>query len=98
MTLIGYDKLEMFWTKHAAAKTSLLRWYKIPLVADWRSLADVRRVFPHADQVYDCTVFSIRGNHYRLISKIDYGRQVVDVLFVLTHAEYDRGKWKNDCC
>ena len=98
MTVIGYDLLEAFWKKHAKAKAPLLRWYGVTVVANWRSLSDVRRVFATADQVCDCTVFNIHGNHYRLISKIDYRRQVVDVWFVLAHPEYDKGKWKDDCC
>jgi mRNA interferase HigB len=98
MTVIGYDKLETFWKKHTRAKAPLLRWYRLAMVADWRSLSDVRRVFASADQVCDCTVFNIHGNHYRLISKIYFARQIVDVFSVLTHPEYDKGNWKNDCC
>jgi mRNA interferase HigB len=73
MTVIGYDKLETFWKRLARAKAPLLGWYRITLVADWRSLSAVRRVFASADAICDCTVFNIHGNHYRLISKIDYG-------------------------
>jgi mRNA interferase HigB len=65
--------------------------------AAWRSLADVREVFPHADAVYDCTIFNIGGNKYRLIVGINYNRQVIYVKHVLTHKEYDKENWKKDC-
>jgi mRNA interferase HigB len=42
-------------------------------------------------------VFNIGGNKYRLIVKIRYQRQRIYVIHVLTHQDYDKGKWKNDC-
>lgn len=35
-------------------------------------------------------MFNIHGNHYRLITRIDYLRQKIYVREVLTHAEYTR--------
>ena len=49
-----------------------------------------------ADQVGACTVFNIMGNNYRLITRIDYGVQTFTVKYFLTHAQYDRDKWKKD--
>ena len=40
------------------------------------------------------TVFNISGNEYRLIARIRYDCRLVNVRIVLTHAEYDKGKWK----
>ncbi len=42
-------------------------------------------------------IFNIKSNDYRLISKIYYPSKLVLVRFVLTHAEYDKGGWTNDC-
>ena len=69
-------------------------WYKIARHANWQSLADVRKTYPHADRVGPYTVFNVKGNSYRLIVKIEYSWQIVFVRALLTHAEYDRGKWK----
>ena len=40
-------------------------------------------------------VFDIGGNKFRLITSIHYNRRKVYIRAVLTHAEYDRGNWKN---
>jgi len=39
-------------------------------------------------------VFNIGGNKARLIAAIHYNRRKVYIRAVLTHHEYDRGKWK----
>jgi mRNA interferase HigB len=72
----------------------LRAWYKIASKADWRSFADVRQTYSSADYVDPFTVFNIRGNHYRLIVKIEYKKHLVFIKHVLTHKEYDKGSWK----
>ena len=62
--------------------------------AEFASLAEVRAIFPSADQVGKRTVFNIGGNRVRLIVAIHYNRQRVYIRAVLTHREYDEGKWK----
>ncbi|MGC2181642.1 MAG: type II toxin-antitoxin system HigB family toxin [Terriglobales bacterium] len=69
-------------------------WYKIAKAAEWQSLVDVRKVYPHADYVDPYTVFNIKGNTYRLIVKIEYPWQMIFVKHLLTHEEYDQGGWK----
>jgi mRNA interferase HigB len=54
----------------------------------------VRKTYPHADFVDPYTVFNIKGNAYRLIVKIEYRWQLIFVKHLLTHEEYDRGRWK----
>ena len=39
-------------------------------------------------------MFNIGGNDFRLVVDIWYPGQVVYVKAVLTHAEYDKGRWK----
>jgi mRNA interferase HigB len=40
-------------------------------------------------------VFNIKGNSYRLVVRIRYDYQLINVRAVLTHAAYDRGQWKD---
>ena len=59
--------------------------------ADFNNL---RETFASADYVDGLTVFNIGGNKYRLIAVIHYNRRKVFIRALLTHAEYDRGHWK----
>lgn len=61
------------------------------------NLAQLRKTFPHADIVGKCIVFNIGGNKYRLVTKINFTSKVVLIRNVMTHREYDKGKWKADC-
>lgn len=99
MRIISLKCLREFWELHADAEQPLRAWYKVVSGAKWKSLRDVRATYPHADGVQTdagemLTVFNIGGNKYRLIVRIRYDYQLVNIRFVLTHAEYDKGKWK----
>jgi mRNA interferase HigB len=69
-------------------------WHKVAKHAEWQNIVDVRKVYPHADPVGQYTVFNIKGDTYRLIVKIEYRWQMIFVKHLLTHAEYDKGEWK----
>lgn len=97
MHIISIKRLREFWEKHPDAETPLRNWYRITEKANWQNLAETRVDFPHADPYAECTIFNIAGNKYRLITKIYYQQQTVLIRFVLTHADYDREGWKNDC-
>ncbi len=99
MRVISLKPLREFWEKHPDAEAPLRHWYRVALAAEWESLQDARQDFPHADGVRmaggdTLTVFNIAGNKYRLIARIRYDYRLLNVRQVLTHAEYDRGKWK----
>lgn len=91
--------LRAFWECHPDAERLLRNWYKVAIHARWNSLRDVRADYSHADGVSGrsgdtLTVFNVGGNKYRLIVRIRYDYQLINVRAVLTHAEYDEGKWK----
>jgi mRNA interferase HigB len=54
---------------------------------NFTSFADLRTLFPSADQVGNLTVFNIGGNKARLIAAIHYNRHRIYIRAVLTHAE-----------
>jgi mRNA interferase HigB len=95
--VISRKALSDFVAGHPDAAEPMDRWYRITKKAKWNSVNDVRKDFPHADAVAYCTVFNIAGNKYRLITKIKYERQIVYIRQTMTHKEYDRGMWQNDC-
>lgn len=94
MRIISKAAIVEFSKRHNDALAPLLHWHGITRRAAWDHLSDVRADFPHADAVGDFTVFNISGNKYRLISLIKYRWQIVYIRHILTHAEYDRGRWK----
>lgn len=63
--------------------------------AEFSSFAELRSIFPAADQVGRLTVFNIGGNKARLIAAIHYNRRKVYIRAIMTHDEYDEGKWKD---
>lgn len=85
--------LDFAW-RHPDAKPALEQWYRTVCQAKWQSLVETRQVYPSADPVGRRTVFNIKGNSYRLIARVNYRSQRVFILGILTHAEYDRGDWK----
>ena len=97
MRVITKRRLREFWQKHKDAEKPLRYWYGVTSKADWNDFSDVREDFRTADVVGICTVFDIGGNKYRLIVKINYRIKRVYIRFVLTHKEYDKGGWKDDC-
>lgn len=97
MRLLNKNQLVKFWRKHPDVRNWLQTWIDTVEAANWRNITEVRKTYPHADAVGTCTVFNVKGNRYRLITKINYNVQVVAVIDVYTHSEYDKEGWKNDC-
>jgi mRNA interferase HigB len=81
-------------TRHAGLEAPLDTWYRSAKKAQWKSLTDVRKTYPHADAVGEYTIFNIKGNAYRLIVTINCRTGRLFIRHVLTHAEYDRERWK----
>ena len=94
MHIITRKRLNEFAEKHPDTKTSLEHWYRLMKRGHFRLFVELRADFPHADQVGKLTVFNIGGNKARLIVAIHYNRQKVYIRAVLTHDDYDKGRWK----
>jgi mRNA interferase HigB len=92
--ILSRKKLLAATERHPDLSTPLDVWYRIAKRADWKSLMDVKRIFPSTDAAGKFTVFNIKGNAYRLIAEINYTTGRVFLRHVLTHAEYSKGGWK----
>src|SRR5436305_1003771 len=94
--IISKKRLVAAGQRHPDALAPLIRWYRVARKALWNDVHEARADFPHADPVGKFTVFNIKKNEYRLITVVHYNRFKVYVRAVLTHEEYDKGKWKDD--
>jgi mRNA interferase HigB len=80
--------------KISDAKTSIEMWLAVAKSAEWLSLGDVREDFPSADMIGPVAIFNIRTGHYRLIARFVFAKQRIYIKEFLTHAEYNRNRWK----
>lgn len=100
MRIITRKRLNEAAARHARLNPTIHNWHAVARTADWKNLTETRQTFPHADQVKvksgrTVTVFNLT-NAFRLITAIHYNRQCIYILYVLTHAEYDRDAWKTN--
>ncbi|MEH2368349.1 type II toxin-antitoxin system HigB family toxin [Nostoc sp.] len=94
MHVITRKRLNEFAKLHPDTNNVLVQWYGLVKGNEFASFVELREMFPSADRVGKLTVFNIGGNKVRLIAAIHYNRQKVYIRAVLTHSEYDEGKWK----
>jgi len=94
MRIIKRKPLLNFGKGHPAAKAGLDHWYRTIKLSSYKSFNALRKTFKSADQVGKFTVFNIGGNKARLIAAVHYNTQMVYIRHILTHEEYDKGKWK----
>ncbi len=94
MRVITKRRINDFIAQYSDSESSLLKWYKIVTRTDFTSFSNLKQSFSSADLVDNLTVFNISGNKYRLIAAIHYNRGIIYLRCIMTHAEYDKGKWK----
>ena len=99
MRVISRKKIVDFCNKHGKEQASLNSWYVTVKNRTYRSFSELRHTFPKVDSVLvdkgrKLTVFNIGGNNVRLIAAVHYNSQKLFIRHILTHAEYDKEKWK----
>jgi len=93
MRLVGQRLLDEFAGLHAEIRGPLDAWVCEVEDADWVGPADIKARYPSASILSDNrVVFNIKGNKYRIETKISFEIKVVLVKRIGTHAEYS--KWK----
>ena len=80
-----------FWEKYPNSKNSLLIWYQVTYAKNWNTPKDVKADFGDASILKEGqVVFNIKGNTYRLVTRINFKNQWVFIRFIGTHSEYDK--------
>jgi mRNA interferase HigB len=89
--VIAKKTLKDFWERHADSEQQLKAWYHEAEQAIWKTPHDIKKDYPSASILEDNRiVFNIKGNHYRLIVRVNYEYSMVWIRFIGTHAEYDK--------
>ena len=94
MHLISLKTIKEFINRHPESKPTLLALAKILSNTDFDDFDELRAAVPQVDYVKPFHVFNV-GRAYRLVAMIHFNRKKIYVRHILTHREYDRGKWKS---
>lgn len=95
MRVISLKTIKDFVKKYADSRNALLSWYREAESADWETPQDIKNRYPSASFLEnDIVIFNIKGNKYRLVTKISYRHQIVYIKWIGTHAEYDKKDFK----
>lgn len=79
---------------YPSCESALAGWLKVVKNNQFENFAQLKAIFNAVDKVDDLFVFNIGGNKLRLIASIHFNTQRLYIRHILTHKEYDKGKWK----
>lgn len=93
MKIVGLGILDDFMRRHPDSRGPLQTWIALVKTATWEKNTDIREMAGSASFVGNRrVVFNIKGQRYRLDVKVTYQHEVVQIIRIGTHSEYD--KWK----
>jgi mRNA interferase HigB len=81
--------------KHLNCASALDGWYRVVEKNNFLSFSELKKTFRSVDKVGSLYVFDVGGNKLRLIASIHFNRQKLYIRHILTHKEYDEGKWRD---
>lgn len=94
MKIVGRRELEKFARKHADIRVQIDSWLCEVEEAEWQTTSDIKRRYAHASFLAENRViFNLKGNKYRLDTKVSFKNQVVLVVRIGTHEEYSTWKF-----
>ncbi len=89
MNVIALKYLDKYIRKSRDAAVQLRAWHHETDSAEWADSTDIKNRYASASFLEDnIVVFNIKGNHYRLVVKVDYARGIVRIKWFGTHARY----------
>ena len=91
MRIVAKKTIIDFYKKHKEAKSQINAWYYEVKNSSWDNPAQVKEKYGNASIIGDNkVVFNIKGNRYRLVTKINYKLKIVFIKFIGTHKAYDK--------
>jgi len=91
LRVIAKKSLRDFWSNHPDCEQQLKSWFREAEKSIWATPKNIKKEYPTASILENNrVVFNIKGNHYRLIVRINYDYGMVWIRFIGTHAQYDK--------
>jgi mRNA interferase HigB len=90
MRVIAVKTLKLYSKRKKEAEQSLFAWYEDACRAGWKNHNELKEQIRNASVIGDKrVVFNIHGNKYRLIVDIEYRLQIIFIVWIGSHKEYD---------
>ena len=91
MRVIAVKTLKLYAKKRKEAEQSLFAWNEEACKADWKNHNELKAQIGNASVIGDKrVVFNIHGNKHRLIVDIEYRLQIIFIVWIGNHKEYDK--------
>ncbi len=92
MRIIAVSSLRNYWlTEEPKSEQSLKSWVAVVKKVKWENHNDLKEQFGKASIINDKRViFDIHGNKYRLVVDMEYKMQLIYIVWIGTHSEYDK--------
>jgi len=94
MKVVGRKDLDSFAHKHADVRAQIDPWLCEVEEDEWQTPNDIKKRYSHASfLVNNRVIFNLKGNKYRLDTKVSFKNQVVLIVRIGTHEEYSTWKF-----
>lgn len=91
MRIIARRTLRDFWENYSDAEQPLRVWFAQVKKAEWKTPTDVKVDYSNASIVANNrVVFNIKGDHYRLVTAVNYDYGIVYIRCIGTYREYGK--------
>ena len=91
MRVVKRKTLVDFYSTYKETKSQLEAWYYEAKNSNWNNPLEIKEKYGTASIIEgDKVVFNIKGNKYRLVTKINYQMKTAYIKFIGTHKEYDK--------
>ncbi|MCD4829841.1 MAG: type II toxin-antitoxin system HigB family toxin [Candidatus Cloacimonetes bacterium] len=99
MKISNNEALIEFMHKHKDVSELVKTWRNDVKAATWDSPHALKECFPKASIIGSgCVVFDIKGNKYRIVTKIKYKLHIVNIRWCGKHTEYNKLDLRSTKC
>jgi len=91
MKVVSRKVVDDFIKKHPTGKSSIESWYYEAMNSSWKTSMDIKNRYANASFIEkNHVIFNIKGNSFRLVTKVAYNSGTVFIKWIGTHSEYNK--------